>query len=217
VSDIFNEVDEEVRREQLKKLWDQYSLYIVAGAVLVVLLVAGWRADEWWETKKAAEAGAAFQAAMALSEQNKHAEAEAAFAQIASGSAAGYRDISRLREAAELAQRDPKAAVSAYDALAADGRIPPLLRDLAALRAGFILVDSGSFADVRRHLEPLTQPDGTFRNTARELVGLSALRAGDLAAARNWFDMIMNDAGASEGTRRRIDMLMTLAAANGNS
>jgi hypothetical protein len=217
VSDIFNEVDEEVRREQLKRLWDQYSIYIVALAVLIVLLVAGWRGYEWWAAKKAAEAGAAFQSAIELSEQGKHAEAEAALAKIAATGASGYLDLSRLREAAELAQTDPKAAASAYDALAADNRIPPLLRDLAALRAGFILVDNAPFADVRLRLEPLAKPDGVFRNTARELLGLSAWRAGDLAAARSWFDMIMGDPTASPATRRRIDMLMTLAAANGNS
>ncbi len=217
MADIFNEVDEEVRREQLKKLWERYSAYIVAGAVLVVLLVAGWRGYEWWEGQKAAEAGAAFQAAMALSEEGKHAEAEAAFAKITDSGASGYRDIARLREAAELAQRDPKAAVADYDAFAADGRIPQTLRDLAALRAGYILVDSASYEDLRRRLEPLTTPDRTFRNMTRELLGLSALRANDLAAARNWLDMVVNDVESSAAARRRIDMLMTLAAANGKS
>jgi hypothetical protein len=215
VSDIFNEVDEEVRREQLKKLWDRYSVYIVAGAVIIVLMVAGWRSYEWWQAKKAAEAGATFQSAMALSTEGKHAEAEAAFAKIADDGARGYRDLARLREAAELAQRDPKAAVAAYDAITSDAAMPQTLQDLAALRAGYILVDSGAYEDVRRRVEPLTAPDRTFRNTARELLGLSAWRAGDLAAARNWFDMILNDPGATAGTRRRVEMLMTLSAATG--
>jgi hypothetical protein len=217
VSDIFTEVDEEVRREQLKRLWDRYSVYIVAGAVLIVLMVAGWRGYEWWQAKKAAEAGATFQSAMALSTQGKHAEAETAFAKITEDGAAGYRDLARLREVAELAQRDPKAAVAAYDVIASDSAMPQTLQDLAALRGGNILVDSASYEDVRQRLEPLTGPDRTFRNTARELLGLSALRTSDLATARKWFDMILNDPGATAGARRRVDMLMTLAAANAKS
>jgi hypothetical protein len=212
VSDIFNEVDEEVRREQLKKLWERYSGLIVAGAVLIVVLVAGWRGYEWWQGQKAAEAGAAFQSAMALSQQGKHDEAEAAFAKVAGTGASGYRDFARLREAAELAQRDPKAAVAAYDAIAADSRVSQALRELATVRAGFLLVDTGSFADVRQRLEPLASPGQTFRNTARELLALSAWRAGDFAAAKTWFDMIVNDTETSPGTRRRIDMLMALVA-----
>ena len=58
MSDIFHEVDEEVRREQLKKLWERYQNYVVALAIAAVLGVGGWRAWDWWEAKKAAETGA---------------------------------------------------------------------------------------------------------------------------------------------------------------
>src|ERR1700730_17013186 len=102
VSDIFQEVDEEVRREQFKKLWERYQVYLVAAAVVIVLAVAGWRGYDWWETRKAAEAGAAFEAAIALSEQGKHAEAQAAFSKIAQDSATTYRMLAMVRAAAEL-------------------------------------------------------------------------------------------------------------------
>ena len=69
MSDIFNEVDEELRREQLKKLWDRYGILIITLAVLFVAAVGGWRGYQWWEGKKAAEAGSAFDAAVLLSEQ----------------------------------------------------------------------------------------------------------------------------------------------------
>ena len=152
VSDIFQEVDEEVRREQFKKLWDRYQAYVVAAAVLVVLAVAGWRTYDWWETKKAAEAGSAFEAAIALSDQGKHAEAEAAFNKIAQDSTTTYRTLAMVRAAAELADTDPKSAIAAYDKIAADASVGPELRDLAALRAGAILVDGASYADARQRL-----------------------------------------------------------------
>ena len=60
MSELFNEVDEDVRREQLKKLWDQYSIYLIAGALLIIAAVGGWRGYQYLEAKKAAEAGAAF-------------------------------------------------------------------------------------------------------------------------------------------------------------
>ena len=80
MSELFDEVDEEVRRDQLKKLWDKYSIFIIALALLVVAGVGGWRGYQYLEAKKAAEAGAAFDRAVELSDQNKHTEAEAAFA-----------------------------------------------------------------------------------------------------------------------------------------
>ena len=47
MSDIFQEVDEEVRREQLKKLWDRYGNFVVAALILVVVGVAAWRGYAW--------------------------------------------------------------------------------------------------------------------------------------------------------------------------
>ena len=72
-----------------------------------------------------------------LAEAGKHQEAEAAFAKIATDGTAGYRVLARLREAAELAPTDRKAAVKAYDEIAADKSAGQVIQDLAAVRAGF--------------------------------------------------------------------------------
>ena len=210
VSDIFREVDEEVRREQLKKLWDHYGNYVVVAAVLLVAAVAAWRAYMWWEARKAAENGAAFEAATALAEAGKRGEAEAAFAKIAADGTAGYRHLARMREAAELAQSDAKAAITAYDQIAADRAVGPVLQDLAALRAAALLIDTGALEEAQRRLEPLAANDRTFRHTAREFLVLAAWRAGDTAAAKRWFDLIMTDAQTPAATRSRVEMLMAL-------
>ena len=183
MADIFREVDEEVRREQLKKLWERYGNYAVAAAVLLVVAVAAWRGYMWWEAKKAAEAGAAFEAAATLAEAGKRSEAEAAFAKVAADGTPAYRHLARMREAAELTQTDAKAAIAAYDQIAADGAVGPMLQDLAALRAGALLIDAGALQEAQQRLEPLAANDRTFRHTAREFLVLAAWRAGELGLA----------------------------------
>lgn len=215
MSDIFREVDEEVRREQLKKLWDRYGIYIIILAVLFVAGIAGWRGYQWVEAKKAAEAGSAFEAAIALSEAGKHKEAEAAFARIAADAPYGYRMLARFRSAAELALSDPKAAVAGFDALAADGSIGRAMQDLAAVRGAALQVDTAPFDEVRRKLEPVAEPGRPFRHSAREMLAFSAWRNGDATAARRYADMIINDAETPAGIRSRIDILSALLAANG--
>ena len=91
MSDIFNEVDEEVRREQLKKLWERYGNLIIAAAFLVVAGVAAWRGYEYWQARKAAEAGAVYESALKLSDEGKHTEAEDAFGKLATQGTSGYR------------------------------------------------------------------------------------------------------------------------------
>jgi hypothetical protein len=215
VSDIFTEVDEEVRREQLKKLWERYGNYVIALAFLVVAGVAAYRGYDYWQTRQAAVAGAAFDAASKLADEGKHAEAEAAFAKLVTDGTAGYRPLAQLREAAEIAERDPKAAVAVYDQIAKDNAGQPLVGDLAAIRAGFLLVDTAKLDEMTQRLEPLAQPSGPFRHTARELLALSAWRNNDAAALRRWSDAAKNDPEAPSGVRSRMDVLASLVPETG--
>ena len=217
MSDIFQEVDEEVRREQLKKLWERYGVFVIAACVLLVVAVGGWRIYEWSEAKKAAEASSAFQAAVALSAEGKNKEAEEAFAKLASSGTASYRMLAKFREAAEVVRRDPNAAVAIYDQLAADSSLGRVLQDLAALRAGTILVDTAPYGDIVKRLEPLAAPDRTFRHSARIALALAAWRAKDTTAMRKWSDMTLADPETPSGTRGQIQMLLALSEADSKS
>ena len=214
VTDIFHEVDEEVRREQLKKLWERYGHYLVAACIVVIAAIGAWRGYEWWQAKQAAQTGAAFEQAVKLSEAGKHQDAAAAFAKLADDGAAGYRVLARLREAAALAATDRKAAVAAYDAIAADNRVGQVVQDLAAVRAGLLLVDSAPYPQILQRLEPAAAADRAFRHSARETLALAAWKAGDMAAARRWTETIMSDPQSPPGPRSRAEMLSALIAAS---
>jgi hypothetical protein len=214
LTDIFQEVDEEVRREQLKKLWERYGAYLIAACIVVVVGVGAWRGYEWWQAKQAALSGAAFEQAVTLAESGKHAEAAAAFAKLSADGTAGYRVLARLREAAELATTDRKAAVAAYDAIATDNRVGQVVQDLAAVRAGYLLVDSAPYSEILHRLESATVPDRAFRHSAREILALSAWKAGDTSAVRQWTEMIMGDPQTPPGPRSRAQMLSELIAAS---
>jgi hypothetical protein len=89
-----------------------------------------------------------------------------------------------------------------------------VIQDLATLRAGYLLVDTSSYGDMRKRLEPLTGPDRTFRYSARELLALSAWKGGDMAAARQWADVIMTDPQTPADARSRAEVLSELIAAS---
>jgi hypothetical protein len=217
VSDIFQEVDEEVRRERLKQLWDRYGTLIVILAFLVVAAIGGWRAYQWWDAKKAAENGARFESALALATDGKNADAEAAFAKIAAEGTSGYRTLARFQEATELARRDPAAAVKAYDAIAADSSLSSALQDLARVRAGLILVDTAPLEELRTRLAPAAEPGRPFRHSARELMAFASWRAGNAAETKRWVDMITADAESPQAVRSRVEMLSALTTPEAKS
>lgn len=211
LADIFHEVDEEVRRERLKRLWDQYGLYVLVLVVLFVAGIAGWRGWEYYQNQRAAEFGSQFEAAAALAEAGKFAEAEKDFARIAAEGNRGYRVLARLREAEVTIPRDRAAAAAQFDAIAADASFDQRFRDLAAVRAGLLQVDTASLSDMEKRLEPVSAAGRPFRHTARELLALSAFRAGDKAALQRWSDLIASDAESPAQMRARVEAILLLA------
>lgn len=211
MADIFHEVDEEVRRERLKRIWDRYGGLILAAVVLVVAGIGGWRGWEYYQNQRAAESGAQFEAAMALAEGGKLQDAEQAFAKIAEDGTSGYRLLARLREAEAMAPRDRAAAVAVFDKVAADSGAGTRFQDLASVRAGFLLVDNAAFADMEKRLETASGAQRPFRHSARELLALSAFKAGDVQGLRRWADMINGDAETPAAMRSRVEALLALS------
>lgn len=212
MSDIIREVDEELRQERYKKLWDRYGIYVVGAALFIVFGVAGWRGWEWYAAREAAKSGSRFEAAMQLAEGGKQAEAQAAFDALAKDGTASYRMLARFRAATELAKSDPKAGVAAFDALAADATLEQPFRNIARLRAGYLLVDTASVAEMTERMQPLQVPSASFRHSANELVALAHYRAGDKEAAAKIFASLLGDPEIPPSMRNRVQVLNALLA-----
>ena len=211
MANIFHEVDEEVRRERMKRLWDQYGLYILLLVIVFVAGIAGWRGWEYYQNQRAAEFGAQFEAASALAAAGKFAEAEKDFAKISADGTRGYRVLARLREAEAMIARDRAAAVTQFDAVAGDTSLDQRFRDLASIRSGLLLVDTAPLPDMEKRLETVAATGRPFRHTARELLALSAFRAGDQKALQRWSGLIADDAESPAQMRARVKALTLLA------
>ncbi len=214
MSDIFREVDEEVRRDKALQFWSKYQNLFIALALAIVAASAGWRFYKDNERAKAEAAGASYEAALQLSRENKSAEADSAFQDIIKQGPEGYALLARFRGAADVATVDPDKAVAIYDALAADAKIPALMQDIARLRAATLRLDKADAAEIKRRLEPLAQGGAPFRNSARELLAYAAFKVDDFEAAGRWLDQIVVDLQAPAGLRQRAETLLGLVAAS---
>lgn len=203
---LFREVDEEVRQEQYKKIWKQYGSYFTALAVAVVLLVAGIKGWQYWQLSQSETAAQVFADAVRMLEEGKTADADAAFAAIEHK---GYAKLSNLRRAAALAsQGKTDEALAAYDALGNDQTVEQSIRDLARMRAGYILVDKQSPAELIARLGSFDNEQSPWRGLAREVFALSAYRTGDYAMADRYLNAIIADQGVALQVRQRAQTLL---------
>lgn len=210
MSDFFQEVDEEVRREKAEIFWKKHQNLIIGLALAIIVATAGFRFYQFYQQRQSEEAGAAYETAISLAREGKGGEAEKTLLDLAAKAPAGYKAVARLRAADLAAKRDAKAGLAAYDEIAADGGVDGSLRDAAKLRAAFLAADFGDGADFARRAEPLAADGQPFRSSARELIGAKALEQGDLDRAAKYLDMIVTDDAAPASVRQRAELLLGL-------
>jgi hypothetical protein len=212
MSDIFKEVDEDVRRDKAAEFWKKYQNHFIALAVLIVLATAGWRYYDYQRLQTAEAAGAEFAHALELDQAGKQADAAAILAKLVGTGPSGYRLLARFASAALEAKTDAAGAIAAYDALAEDRAAPPLFQETARLRAALLRLDAGQGDKAKAAFEALAAPTGAYRQTAREMLGVIALATQDYEGAGKWLDMVAADPDAPRSVRQNVEALLGLVA-----
>lgn len=206
---LIRQVEEELRREQLEKLWAKYAPYALAGAVAIVILVGGWKFLEARKIAAAQAAGERFAAALALVDEGKAAEAASAFSAIAKDGAAGYAALAKLQAAgAELKAGNKTEALAIFEAVAKDGAGDKLIQDYAAVQAAALRVGEADFTEIENRLNRLTDDSSPWRASARELLGLAAFKAGKLDVARKSFEQLLGDRATPPGVSERVQVVL---------
>ena len=211
MGDIFQEVDEEVRRDRYSKFWKDYGVYIIVVAVAVVLgttASVGWRE---YTTQRQQEDSDRFAAAAALAAEGKQLEAAEAFRMLVAEAQEGYALLSRFRSVDALKEAgDTSGAVKVLDAIAEDNDVDALYRDLATLLSIMHVLDDGDPNELRTRLIPLITTNGAWRHSARELSAALALRMGDKELAKSEFQKLADDLMAPSGAKSRAAEILQI-------
>ncbi|MGJ0393843.1 MAG: tetratricopeptide repeat protein [Methylocystis sp.] len=201
MSDIFHEVDEDVRRDKAAEFWRKYQTPIFVGAFLIVAATGAWSYYQDKRLKAAEEANARYVAAVALADEGKNAEAAAAFDAIAKDAPKGYAALARIR-AAE-ARPDKGQALAELSAIGEDPNVDKLSQEIALMRAALIVLEGDDRQKLERALGPLMLSTGAFRFSAQEWNGLDALFNDDFDEAERVFEQVLNDRDAPQSMRQR--------------
>jgi hypothetical protein len=204
-SAAFQEVDDAVRQDDLKLWWKRWGTWVVAGAVLAVVLVTGLVGWRQYDASRRGEASTAYSQALAKIDSDR-AAALADLKKQADSAPEPYRSLAAL-VAAQLLDK-PDDQVAALQAVAA--RLPPELSDLALVIAGYRSFDGGKFDGLQGQLGALAQSDRPFHASVIELQALAAARKGDLTRARELWNSLVKDTGAPQGVQQRAQAMLTL-------
>jgi hypothetical protein len=199
VSDIFREVEEDVRKERLEKLWKTYGEYVMALIVIAILGVAGWQVWKYYQDGQAGKAATAFTAAQHIANPEEAAAAYDALIKTAPG---GYGQLALLSKANALASANKTSdAMAIYKDIAAKDSGP--LGAVARLRAAWLEADTASRADLQSLLAPINTDTSAWKQLAREVLAYSDYKAGKIAEAGDAFEALVNDTASPDGLKNR--------------
>lgn len=215
MTDIFREVEEEVRRERYEKLWKQYGDYIIAGAALVIISVAAFQLWRVYQQRRDATASQTYSNAEQVLAMGQAGEASEAFAKLAQTAPSGYARLSQLEQANALyASGNVPEAVELYKAVAAKG--DPVLASIARIRAAWATVETAPLSETQALLQPLTDGANPWHPVAREILAYADYRAGNTKAAYAAYRSIAAEHDAPKGVRMRSEAMATFLGGGGD-
>ena len=213
---FIKEVDDDLRTDQFKSLWERYGIILAAVAIAIILATAGFEGWKWWRGAQASKSGDLFLAALTQANDKKPDEALKSLDELEKSGFGSYPVLARMRAATVLAAKgDAKGAVAAFDAVAADAAVDKSIRDMATLRAALMLVDTGTYEDVAKRAEALTADGNAMRHSAREALGLSAWKSDKFSQAQGFFQSITDDKDAPRNIAERADLMLSVITASG--
>ena len=204
-SDTFlREVDENLRRDQLRDMAKKYGWLLIAGLVLFLGAVGGLL---YWQERQRAQAAEKSEVLAQVYTDigaGKLANVPQRLDTLA-GEGKGAVRASALftRAAVALEQNDRSTAITQYRQIAGDEDLPTAYRDLAQIRGTALEFDSLKPEQVIARLEPLAKPGNPWFGSAGELTAMAMIKQGKRNQAGRLFAAIAADRQVPDSIRAR--------------
>ncbi|WP_162906804.1 tetratricopeptide repeat protein [Algihabitans albus] len=185
MSDIFREVDEEVRKERFERLAKKHGPWVLGLVLGGLVALGGWQIWQQWQQDERLASATRYQAALTQAAAGDSVTALSSFEEMAANSRESYGLLAAFQAARlRVEAGDLDGALTAWDRLADDTSIPSSWRGAARLLASQHALGERDRAEVEQRLAPLLEPGSIYRPAALELAALAALDEGDVEGAR---------------------------------
>jgi hypothetical protein len=189
VADIFQEVDEDLRRDKALAFWKKYQNHLIGFAIIAVAATAGISGYRYWKQQQIEADGAAYLQALQTLERDPKAAASQLEALTKNGG--GFAVLAQFQQASQtLKDGDKPKAAEQFAAIAKNGSVDKALKDLAAILGGLAYLDAGKPEDASKLVAGLTGDDQPYRFSALEVQAQAAFAAGDRAKAKELYTQL---------------------------
>ncbi|RHW18086.1 hypothetical protein D1610_06215 [Sphingomonas gilva] len=201
---FLREVDEELRRDQLREFWTKRGILLIAVLAIALAAFGGWLYWQHHKTSQAAAQGERFSAALDDVGAGARDKAAPVFAELAKEGTPGYRAMAKMMQADLALERgELPAAAAIFGEIAADTTLPQPIRDLALIRQTAAQFDTLKPEQVIQRLKPLAVKGNPWLGSAGEMVAIAHLKLNQTREAGAIFQLIAQEEGVPDTLRSR--------------
>ena len=205
MADIFDEINEDLKQDQLKKLWSRYGKYVIIVIGFVVLSVGARQAYDIWHDKQTTNAAVKYHKAINADDSNE------ALAELIGKLNPGYAMLAKFNIAAAQAEAgDYAAAEASYLLLSRDGNINKLYQQAAILLSVMNAPGNRDDGELAARLVDLQSQAGPWQAMALEQVASLALRGGDRKLAAAKYEILAGLSDIPSGIRQRARQMIKI-------
>ena len=191
-----NEIDEEIRRKQLKELWDRFGLYLIATILLIIISFGGYEFSKYLSYKNSEKSSDLYEEAFSALKNGQIDSAKTIFNSLLDESN-GYSGLS-LFNLANIATKegDQELALKYLADASKDKSLSKKINDFATLKSGYLLLDIADITEIENKLINLSNSASPFSFYAKEIIALAYFRDKRYAESSQKFEEIANDASS---------------------
>ena len=207
MADIFDEVSEELKNDQLIKTWKKYSKLIIASIILIVISLVSFQAYKNWNEKKMETTSKEYFEALENLEDQNYTRSEELFLKNSKNHEGAYKMLS-LFGLAESNFKNNKIdeMILNYKTIYDDENIDSYYRNLSRILS-VIKDNSGSFNEQMALLEPIINSPSKLQILAAELEVILLIKFNKIKEAKKAIKNLLNRSDISLEQKTRLELI----------
>ena len=207
MADIFDEVTEELRQDQIKQIWKKYQKFIFGIILIILLTVGSYQGYVFFKNKKIDENSSLFINALSALEKKDYLEAEKLLLKLGSENQSGYfmlslfvlADISLKKGNFELMEKY-------YETIINNKNFDKFYRDLALINLTINSKKIGKNKKIK-DLQPILSSPSKLQPYAAELEVLYLFGAGKEKIGEEKLDLLLKRSDIKVNQKNRLRVI----------
>jgi hypothetical protein len=209
---FLREVDENLRRDQLRDFAKKHGNWIIGALILFLAAAGGWIYWQQYQVQRSEQQVEELSRIYSDIAAGKTGSAGRRLDTLSESGKKGVRASALFARAAlAIQQNDMKLALSSYKEAANDKSLPQPYRDAALIRQTAIEFDNVKPDEVIRRMEPLAKPGSPWFLSSGEMTAMALIKQGKSQEAGRLFAAIAKDKTVPDESRgRAVQIAATL-------